>query len=185
LKRPSPTGIGGWVNEHWASNRLRQCKKTIATKKSRQYELAFFVFWAFQRHPALIYFMQLLEGIHHVAIICSDYERSKEFYTEMLGFSVSSEIYRPERKSYKLDLRLNGQYTIELFSFPGAPERITRPEACGLRHIAFKVANVEAMKKQLEDKGLIIEEVRIDEWTGKNYTFFCDPDGLPIELYEI
>lgn len=128
--------------------------------------------------------MQLLEGIHHVAIICSDYERSKEFYTEALGFSVVSEIYRPERKSYKLDLQLNGNYTIELFSFPQAPERISRPEARGLRHIAFTVADVEEMKKQLEDKGLIVEEVRIDEWTGKHYTFLSDPDDLPIELYE-
>lgn len=128
--------------------------------------------------------MQILEGIHHVAIICSDYERSKEFYTEMLGFSVSSEIYRPERRSYKLDLRLNGHYIIELFSFPEAPERLSKPEACGLRHLAFQVADVEAMKKQLEDKGLIVEEVRIDEWTGKSYTFLSDPDGLPIELYE-
>lgn len=128
--------------------------------------------------------MQLLEGIHHAAIICSDYERSKEFYTEILGFSILSEVYRPERRSYKLDLALNGMYIIELFSFPDAPERISRPEARGLRHIAFAVADVEAMKKQLEDKGLIVEEVRVDEWTGKNYTFLSDPDDLPIELYE-
>lgn len=126
----------------------------------------------------------LLSSLHHIAIICSDYERSKKFYTEILGFTIVREVYRAERKSYKLDLALDGHYLIELFSFPDPPARVSRPEAAGLRHIAFQVMDIEAAKKELEEKGVISEPIRIDEFTGKKFTFFSDPDGLPIELYE-
>lgn len=126
----------------------------------------------------------MLQSIHHIAIICSDYERSKVFYTEILGLTVIQEVYRAERQSYKLDLALNGQYIIELFSFPNPPARPSRPEARGLRHLAFKVENVEMAVKILQAKGVDIEPIRIDEYTQKKFTFFADPDGLPIELYE-
>ena len=126
----------------------------------------------------------MLSGLHHIAIICSDYERSKKFYTEILGFAIVREVYREERRSYKLDLALNGEYLIELFSFPDPPARVSRPEATGLRHIAFRVADIEAAKKELEAKGVISEPIRIDEFTDRKFTFFSDPDGLPIELYE-
>ena len=126
----------------------------------------------------------MLSSLHHIAIICSDYERSKKFYTEILGFTIVREVYREERRSYKLDLALNGEYMIELFSFPDPPARVSRPEATGLRHIAFHVADIEAAKKELEAKGVISEPIRIDEFTDRKFTFFSDPDGLPIELYE-
>lgn len=126
----------------------------------------------------------MLQSIHHIAIICSDYERSKVFYTEILGLTVIQEVYRAERQSYKLDLALNGHYIIELFSFPDPPARPSRPEAAGLRHLAFQVTNVEDTVKILQAKGVDIEPIRIDEYTQKKFTFFADPDGLPIELYE-
>jgi len=126
-----------------------------------------------------------IEGLHHIAIICADYERSKSFYTQVLGFKIDREVYRKERLSYKLDLSLNGQYLIELFSFPDSPARLTMPEARGLRHIAFGVRNIEKEIINLAGKQVLTEPVRIDEWTGKKYTFFFDPDGLPIELYEL
>lgn len=125
-----------------------------------------------------------LQRIHHIAIICSDYERSKRFYTEILGCSVIREVYREARQSYKLDLALNGEYVIELFSFPSSPARVSGPEACGLRHLAFAVESVAEAKQELEGKGIVVEVIRTDEWTGKRFTFFADPDGLPIELYE-
>lgn len=128
--------------------------------------------------------MLKLNGIHHIAIICSDYEKSKDFYTRILGLKVEQEIYRAERYSYKLDLSLNGQYVVELFSFPDPPERLTRPEAAGLRHLAFAVDNVEMSAESLKKVGVECEPVRVDEWTNKKYSFFYDPDGLPIELYE-
>ncbi|MEO5601590.1 MAG: VOC family protein [Cyclobacteriaceae bacterium] len=128
--------------------------------------------------------MTALHAIHHIAIICSDYEASKKFYTEVLGLSILSEHYRTERKSWKLDLTLNDQYVIELFSFPAPPERVSRPEACGLRHLAFTVGNVESASVELIKKGVVMEPIRVDEFTGKRFTFFADPDGLPIELYE-
>ncbi len=128
--------------------------------------------------------MTALHAIHHIAIICSDYAASKKFYTEVLGLSVLSEYYRTERKSWKLDLTLNDQYVIELFSFPGPPERVSRPEDCGLRHLAYTVGNVESASVELMKKGVVMEPVRVDEFTGKRFTFFADPDGLPIELYE-
>jgi len=126
-----------------------------------------------------------IRTLHHIAIICSNYEKSKQFYTEVLGFTIKNEFYRKERKSYKLDLCLNGTYLIELFSFPNTPIRSTRPEACGLRHIAFGVENLNEEIAYLETKGHETEEVRIDELTNKKFTFLSDPDGLPIELYEM
>jgi glyoxylase I family protein len=129
--------------------------------------------------------MQFLQSIHHIAIICSDYEKSKRFYTEILGFKIDREVLRVERESYKLDLSLNGQYCIELFSFPNPPKRHSRPESCGLRHIAFQVANVQECIAALNKKNIFPEPIRTDEFTGKKFTFFSDPDDLPIELYEI
>lgn len=125
-----------------------------------------------------------LKGIHHVAIICSEYQQSKKFYTDILGLKIIAENFREERNSYKLDLAVNDRYTIELFSFPSPPSRPTLPEACGLRHLAFEVSNIEEAILELLDKGVVVEAIRIDEFTGKRFTFFNDPDGLPIELYE-
>lgn len=121
--------------------------------------------------------------IHHVAIICSNYEISKEFYVKKLGFEIIREIYREERQSYKLDLKL-GESQIELFSFPNSPKRPSYPEACGLRHLAFEVDDIEEAVKELKGKNIQVEEIRIDEYTEKKFTFFNDPDGLPLELYE-
>lgn len=125
-----------------------------------------------------------LKQIHHIAIIASDYQRSKRFYTKVLGLEVVQEVYRKERSSYKLDLALNGQYLIELFSFPDPPKRVSRPEAAGLRHLAFAVSNLEEDIAHLVSHGVEPEPIRVDEHTGKRFTFFSDPDGLPIELYE-
>ncbi|BCK26500.1 VOC family protein [Vibrio cholerae] len=126
----------------------------------------------------------MLKRIHHAAIICSDYPRSKAFYTEILGLRVVAENYRAARDSYKLDLALPDGSQIELFSFPNAPERPSFPEAQGLRHLAFVVDDVAEIKAQLEQQGVSVEPIRIDESTGKAYTFFADPDGLPLELYQ-
>jgi glyoxylase I family protein len=128
--------------------------------------------------------MALLKCIHHIAIICSDYEKSKAFYTDILGMEIIREAYREERQSYKLDLALGGHYRIELFSFPNPPARITEPEAAGLRHLAFEVEDVEACVSVLKRKGVDVQPIRIDEYTGHRFTFFEDPDGLPLELYE-
>ncbi|GHA52595.1 VOC family protein [Photobacterium aphoticum] len=125
-----------------------------------------------------------LEGIHHVAIICSDYPRSKAFYTEVLGLKVIAETYREHRQSYKLDLALPNGNQIELFSFPEPPKRVSQPEAQGLRHLAFVVKSVSASVEYLQAKGVEVEPIRTDELTGKSFTFFSDPDGLPLELYE-
>jgi glyoxylase I family protein len=126
----------------------------------------------------------LVLGVHHVAVICSDYGRSKRFYTEVLGLEVVSEVYREARRSHKLDLRLPDGTQVELFSFPDPPPRVNRPEACGLRHLAFAVADLAAAVAHLEAHGVAVEPVRVDEYTGKRFTFFADPDGLPLELYE-
>ncbi|WP_336513875.1 VOC family protein [Pollutibacter soli] len=126
----------------------------------------------------------MLKKVHHIAIICGDYERSKHFYTEVLGLNAVREVYRAERQSYKLDLTLNGEYIIELFSFPGAPPRPSRPEAQGMRHLAFEVEDIDAAIADLTSKGVETEPVRIDPYTEKRFTFFADPDGLPLELYE-
>ena len=128
--------------------------------------------------------MQFL-SIHHVAIICSDYEKSKHFYTEILGLKVIAEAYRVERQSYKFDLEIGNGNQIELFSFPNPPPRPSRPEACGLRHLAFAVEDVDAVKAELEQNGVPVEPVRIDEYTDRKFTFFADPDGLPLEIYEM
>jgi glyoxylase I family protein len=125
-----------------------------------------------------------LLGVHHIAIICADYARSKAFYTEVLGLEIIREVHRAERGSYKLDLAVRGQYVIELFSFPNPPPRASRPEAQGLRHLAFAVADVEAAIRHLEAHQVVCEPVRVDECTGRRFTFFSDPDGLPLELYE-
>lgn len=126
-----------------------------------------------------------LTALHHIAIICSDYQKSKQFYTNVLGFEIRQEVYRKERDSYKLDLALNGTYLIELFSFPNPKPRPTQPEAAGLRHIAFAVENMEEAIKHIQSFGIEVEPVRLDEFTGKQFTFFRDPDDLPIELYQL
>ena len=128
--------------------------------------------------------MMHLNKVHHIAIICSDYERSKKFYTQILEFTILNEVYRQERQSYKLDLALNNQYTIELFSFPHPPKRPSRPEAVGLRHLAFEVNDLDAIVLELTENGITAEPIRVDEWTGKRFTFISDPDELPIEFYE-
>lgn len=124
-------------------------------------------------------------GFHHIAIICSDYLKSKHFYTEILGAEIIAETYRVERQSYKLDLRFADGSQIELFSFPVTPPRFTTPETCGLRHLAFRVENIEQAVSYLKKFAIVCEPIRIDELTGKRFTFFRDPDGLPLELYEI
>jgi glyoxylase I family protein len=129
-------------------------------------------------------YLRMLKKIHHIAIICADYEKSKYFYTEILGLSIVKETYRAERQSYKLDLAVNDVYQIELFSFPQPPLRPSRPEARGLRHLAFEVEDLDFVVKNLKAKGVEIEPIRVDEITGKRFTFFADPDDLPLELYE-
>jgi glyoxylase I family protein len=125
-----------------------------------------------------------LHGIHHAAIICSDYERSKDFYTRVLGLPVVGENYREARRSWKLDLALPDGSEIELFSFPDPPARPSRPESCGLRHLAFVVDDVTAWSEYLQSHGVAVEPLRVDEYTGRRFTFFADPDGLPLEVYE-
>ncbi len=126
----------------------------------------------------------MFNGIHHVAIICSDYQRSKYFYSQILKLEIINETYRPQRQSYKLDLRLPDNSQVELFSFPDAPKRPSYPEAQGLRHLAFSVDDVESVVAYLVDHDIEVEAIRIDELTGKKFTFFSDPDGLPLELYQ-
>jgi glyoxylase I family protein len=128
--------------------------------------------------------MLILNKVHHIAVICSNYEKSKVFYTEILGMTIIQEIYREERQSYKLDLALNGIYTIELFSFPNPPLRLSRPEATGLRHLAFEVDSLEQTIQFLSSKNIPFESIRIDEMTNKKFTFITDPDDSPIEFYE-
>jgi len=126
----------------------------------------------------------MLLRIHHAAIICSDYTRSKHFYTQILGLRIVAEHLRAERQSWKLDLALPDGAQIELFSFPSPPPRPSRPEAQGLRHLAFAVQDVAQCKRDLEAQGVVVEDVRVDEYTGRRFVFFADPDGLPLELYE-
>ncbi|HEV7816504.1 MAG TPA: VOC family protein [Janthinobacterium sp.] len=125
-----------------------------------------------------------ISGIHHVAIIASDYQLSRRFYTEILGLEIVAEAYRKQRDSYKLDLRTPDGVQIELFSFPSPPPRPSRPEACGLRHLAFRVPGLNDAVRELQRCGIEVEAIRTDEYTGKRFTFFADPDGLPLELYE-
>lgn len=127
---------------------------------------------------------RLLPAIHHVALICSDYARSKAFYTQTLGFRVIREVYRAERDSWKLDLEVSPGVSLELFSFPSPPPRPSRPEAQGLRHLAFAVPDIDAVIAILSERGVSCEPVRVDEFTERRFTFLADPDGLPIELYE-
>lgn len=127
--------------------------------------------------------MLKLHTIHHVAIIVSDYEQAKKFYVDQLGFQVIRENFREKRKDYKLDLKL-GNCELEIFAIPGSPERVSYPEACGLRHLAFKVERIEETVKELRALGIETEPIRVDEFTGKKMTFFRDPDGLPLELHE-
>ena len=126
-----------------------------------------------------------LLGLHHVAVICSDYTASKRFYTEILGLEIMAETYRAARDSHKLDLAVNGRYVLELFSFPNPPPRPSYPEAAGLRHLAFAVPDVAAAIRHLAAHGVACEPVRMDELTGRHFTFFSDPDGLPLEFYEV
>ena len=126
----------------------------------------------------------MLKRIHHIAIICSNYQKSKSFYIDTLGFTALREVYREDRKSYKLDLALNGVYLIELFSFENAPARPSYPEATGLRHLAFEVEDLDEVVQILKNKMVIVEPIRTDEFTNKRFTFIADPDNLPIELYE-
>jgi glyoxylase I family protein len=128
--------------------------------------------------------MLKLNRVHHVSIICSDYKKSKAFYTEVLGLEVIRETYREKRHSYKLDLALNGVYIVELFSFPTPPERVSQPEATGLRHLAFEVDDVAEAIEALKKRNINAEPIRIDETTGKQFTFINDPDDLPVELYQ-
>lgn len=126
----------------------------------------------------------IINKIHHIAIICSNYAVSKQFYTAVIGLEILNETYRAERDSYKLDLALNGNYVVELFSFPNPPKRPSRPEATGLRHLAFEVNNLEEVVLKMNSLNISIEPIRIDEFTDKKFTFIADPDGLPIEFYE-
>jgi glyoxylase I family protein len=123
-------------------------------------------------------------GFHHVAIIGSDYEKSKRFYVDILGFSIIRETFRAGRQSYKLDLRVGSGDVIELFSFPNPPPRVSQPEACGLRHLAFAVNDIKKTVAYLKSKGVTVEAIRTDEITGQRFTFFKDPDDLPLEIYE-
>lgn len=126
----------------------------------------------------------MIESVHHIAIIASNYSRSKAFYSDVLGLTVIRETYRSARNSYKLDLALNGLYIIELFSFPDPPQRKSFPEQVGLRHLAFKVKDVNSARRTLLQKGIAVDEIRTDELTGKQFCFFNDPDGQPLEFYE-
>lgn len=128
--------------------------------------------------------MLQLNKVHHIAIICSDYEKSKHFYTQILGLEVLQEVYREERQSYKLDLALNGNYIVELFSFPNPPKRVSQPEAAGLRHLAFEVNDIEAARAFIVLNNIEAETIRVDEYSDKRFFFISDPDDLPIEFYE-
>jgi glyoxylase I family protein len=129
--------------------------------------------------------MLKVNRVHHIAIICSDYLISKHFYTQILGFKILAEVYRAERESYKLDLEVGNQYQIELFSFPNPAKRPSRPEAAGLRHLAFEVDDIDKAIAAIKEHDVVVEPIRTDEFTGKRFTFFADPDGLPIEFYEV
>lgn len=125
-----------------------------------------------------------LSRIHHIAIIVSDYEASKDFYVNKLGFQIVRENFRPERNDWKLDLKINETTELEIFGVKNPPARVTRPEAAGLRHLAFFTDNIEETVAELKEKGIVTEPIRVDEFSGKKFTFFADPDGLPIELHE-
>ncbi|CAN1510230.1 GloA Lactoylglutathione lyase and related lyases [Flavobacteriaceae bacterium] len=126
-----------------------------------------------------------LNKVHHIALICADYSRSKHFYIDILGLSIIQEIYREDRDSYKLDMALNGNFIIELFSFKNPPKRVSSPEAAGLRHLAFEVNDIQETRKYIVEQGCAAEDIRIDTFTKKRFFFTSDPDDLPIEFYEI
>lgn len=128
--------------------------------------------------------MLIVSKLHHIAIICSDYRKARDFYTRILGFTILAEHYRPERQSFKADLAIGGEYRIELFSFPNPPKRISYPEAAGLRHLALEVEDLDQALEWLEQNRVRHDGVRKDECTGKRFVFFYDPDDLPIECYE-
>lgn len=125
-----------------------------------------------------------LSAIHHIAIIVSDYPRSKDFYVNKLGFPVIRENYRPDKGDWKLDLRINDDTELEIFGVANPPARVTRPEAAGLRHLAFRVENIEKTAAELKALGIPVEPIRMDAYSGRKFTFFADPDGLPLELHE-
>ncbi len=125
-----------------------------------------------------------LSKIHHIAIIVSNYERSKDFYVNKLGFTVIRENYRPQKEDWKLDLKVDSTTELEIFAPKNPPKRPSFPEACGLRHLAFNVDDIELVVEELNSKGIECEPIRMDEFTGKKMTFFFDPDGLPLELHE-
>ena len=125
-----------------------------------------------------------LNRVHHIAVICTDYQKSKQFYTGILGLTVIKETFRAARNSYKLDLALNGEYIIELFSFPDPPPRPSRPESAGLRHLAFEVDDIDVAVQHLQQHQIEVEAIRVDDITGKKFTFFADPDNLPLEFYQ-
>ena len=125
-----------------------------------------------------------LSVIHHIAIIVSDYARSKDFYVNKLGFTVIRENFRPEKNDWKLDLRVNETTELEIFGVSNPPKRVTRPEAAGLRHLAFYTEDIEKTAAELQGMGIEVVPIRVDEFTGTRFTFFADPDGLPLELHE-
>lgn len=125
-----------------------------------------------------------LNSVHHIAIIVSDIEKAREFYVEKLGFEVIRENYRKGRDDWKLDLRVDEHTELEIFAEKNPPKRVNRPEACGLRHLAFRVENVEETVKELAEIGIECEPIRTDSFTGEKMTFFFDPDGLPLEIHE-
>lgn len=125
-----------------------------------------------------------LNSVHHIAIIVSDIEKAREFYVEKLGFEVVRENYRKERNDWKLDLRVDEHTELEIFAEKNPPKRVNRPEACGLRHLAFRVESVEETVKELDEIGIECEPIRTDTYTGEKMTFFFDPDGLPLEIHE-
>lgn len=162
--------------------RKHACTKCAATDNSRSHTLPPDSPWhgPFLPLTSLLMFLR----IHHIAIICSDYERSKHFYTNILGLTPLREVYREARNSYKLDLAVGDQYQIELFSFPDPPARPSYPEAQGLRHLAFEVTDLETAVAHLQAHGVATEPIRTDQQTHKRFTFFADPDDLPLEIYE-
>ncbi len=125
-----------------------------------------------------------LNSVHHIAIIVSDIEKAREFYINKLGFEVIRENYRKERDDWKLDLRVDEHTELEIFAEKNPPKRVNRPEACGLRHLAFRVESVEETVKELAEIGIECEPIRTDSFTGEKMTFFFDPDGLPLEIHE-
>ena len=125
-----------------------------------------------------------LSCVHHIAIIVSDYVRSRDFYVNKLGFPVIRENFRPEKGDWKLDLQINDSTELEIFGVRNPPKRVTHPEAAGLRHLAFRVDSVEKTAAELKNLGIPVEPIRMDEYSGKKFTFFADPDGLPLELHE-